>query len=249
MERIKSIYQSMGKPARRSLKRYLEAFGTPGKDDRQLECIRILDKQPDIASEELARQMYGNVRSKAYLMMKARLYERITEFLSLSLNPERDRHDKELPYFRDLIAYRRHMLNATVLHDLRHHTLAAEHYQEALGLSRICHNAELEADVLVRLRGNGSLSDLTFAQLPEQLKSALEATERAARAIITCKSSPFTRPGWRVIMKKARMPPKKPGSWWINGMVYAAGSGIRRPCTSKGYWKSGLSITTGPSPH
>ncbi len=183
MDRIKSLYGRLGRAEKKALRNYLGLFGNKKGEDKPLALLKMLDKNPNLDQEEAAEKLYGNVRSKAFGMMKKRLYERMVEFLPLSLNPAHDRYDKSMPYFHDLIAFRKNMLIATTLQEMRLGPLATEHFEKALQLARSCHNAELEADVLVRLRGTLQLHQLPVDDISEQLHHALEATERDAHVL------------------------------------------------------------------
>lgn len=183
MKRIKTIYGALSRTQKKALKGYLGLFGNSKGEDKQVTLLKLMDKNSTLSYEEAAQKLYGDPKSKAFSMMKGRLYERMTEFLTTSLNPERAKVDKEMPYFRDLIAYRREMSVATVLQEMRLGIVAKDHFQHALQLARSCHNAELEADVLMRIRGTLQLQQLPYAQITEELHVALEATERDAHAI------------------------------------------------------------------
>lgn len=85
MDRIKQLYQSLSKTELRYLKNYLTAFHNKGKN-KSLELIRILGKKPEISQDEISEQLYGDPKSKAFLMLKKRLLEKMLETLSLSIN-------------------------------------------------------------------------------------------------------------------------------------------------------------------
>ncbi len=48
--------------------------------------IEVLENQPAISQQEMATELYGNAQSKAFIMLKGRLLEKMLETLSLSIN-------------------------------------------------------------------------------------------------------------------------------------------------------------------
>ena len=85
MDRIKQVYQSLSKSEIRYLKSYLTAFHNKGKN-KSLELIKVLDKNPNISQDEISEKLYGDPKSKAFIMLKRRLLEKMLETLSLSIN-------------------------------------------------------------------------------------------------------------------------------------------------------------------
>ena len=183
MKQIKTLYSALGRSERSALRAYLGLFGKGAAGNIPLQFLKMLDKNIHISQEKAAEKLYGDPRSKAFSMMKKRLYERMTEFLTLSLNPGLGDFDKETPYFHDLIAFRKNMLIATVLQEMRIGSLVTDHFDEARALARSCQNPELEADVLLRIRGTLQLQKLPFEEISHELHVALEATERDAHVI------------------------------------------------------------------
>lgn len=172
MDRIKTLYQSLARSEAKALKNFLTAFHTKG-ENKPLELIRLIEKKPEISAEEAAKRLYGDPRSKAFIMMKARLYEKMTEFLPLSVNPASGKGNKEMPYFMDLIEYRKSMLIASVLLQKRLNLLARDHLEKALKHARNCNAPELEADVLIRLRAMSRSASKSFDELTLDLRRAM----------------------------------------------------------------------------
>ncbi|MEM7658408.1 MAG: hypothetical protein AAF399_19935 [Bacteroidota bacterium] len=85
MDRIRDIYQSFSKSEVRYLKNYLIAFHTKG-ENKSLALIELLEKHPKVTQAEAAEKLYGNAKSKAFLMLKSRLLDKMLETLSLSIN-------------------------------------------------------------------------------------------------------------------------------------------------------------------
>ncbi|MCB9231340.1 MAG: hypothetical protein H6581_06750 [Bacteroidia bacterium] len=84
MERIRELYLSFNKNEKKHLKSYLSSLHTKG-ENKALELIEMLDKSSNISQEDASKALYGNPKSKAFIMMKSRLHERMLEILSLSL--------------------------------------------------------------------------------------------------------------------------------------------------------------------
>jgi hypothetical protein len=87
MDRLKSLYFSLSPSEKKSVRNYLEAFHQKG-ENKSLEFLKLLDHHPDINHESASQKLYDDPRSKAFIMMKSRLSDRLTEFLTMSVNPE-----------------------------------------------------------------------------------------------------------------------------------------------------------------
>lgn len=99
MEHIRQLFSSLSRVEVRYLLTYLEAF--PGRgENKALEFVKLLRKSPTISNEEMGRLLYGDYRSKAYSMLKRRLYDRMIDTLTLSINleknPDRESYTEEL---------------------------------------------------------------------------------------------------------------------------------------------------------
>ena len=80
MDRIHAILQNLSKPEKRYLKQYLEAFHGK-KDNRLLELVELVEKNPTISQDEASKKMYGDPKSKAFIMTKSRLLEKMYKVL------------------------------------------------------------------------------------------------------------------------------------------------------------------------
>lgn len=96
MDRIKKIFFSFSKTEVRYLKQYLVAFHSKGSN-KSLELIELLEKKPQLSQPEISERLYGDPQSKAFLMMKKRLMEKMLETLSLSINFHNNPAFKEDP--------------------------------------------------------------------------------------------------------------------------------------------------------
>lgn len=151
MDRLKSLYRSFSKSEARGFKNYLEAFHTKGKN-KPLELIKLIEKQPDISLHDAAEKLYKDPKSKGFIMMKSRLFEKMTEFVTLSVNPSGPKPDKNSPFSFDLIEYRKQMLFGAIFRSRRLNTLAEDCLRKAAEIARECDCPELEIDALLRLR-------------------------------------------------------------------------------------------------
>lgn len=178
MDRVKQLYHSFSASERKAVRAYLEAFHVKG-ENKAIEFLKLIEKQPDITQEQAADKLYGDLRSKAFIMMKARLYEKMTEFLPLTVNPESSNRDHEAPFHHDLIEFRKAMLYATALQERQLSTLAIEFLDKARELAARCNAPELEVDALLRLRGLDRASNGTdrFEALSIQIQKALVQQE------------------------------------------------------------------------
>ena len=96
MDRLRKLYHSLSKAEIRYLKSYLEAFHSKG-ENKALRLIELLDCNKDISQDEASRILYGNPKSKAMLMLRSRLMERILDVLTLSINLQGNPIYKEDP--------------------------------------------------------------------------------------------------------------------------------------------------------
>ncbi|HHG84815.1 MAG TPA: hypothetical protein ENJ82_08690, partial [Bacteroidetes bacterium] len=182
MDRIKALYKSFEKSERKALKNYLIAFHSKG-ENKPLELLRLIEKKPTISADILATKLYDNPRSKAFIMMKSRLYEKMTEFLSLSVNPGASKYNKEIPYFHDLIEYRKTMLTATILQEKNLKEQAKEYMEKAILLANKCNNPDLEIDVLLRVRASNFHIGKSFEEITLDIYNAIQRQERDINAV------------------------------------------------------------------
>lgn len=84
MEDVKAIILSFSKPEMKYLKTLLDAFHGKSNENKMLELVTLIEKKPDIQQAEAAKKLYGDPKTKAFLVMKARLMERLHEVLLAS---------------------------------------------------------------------------------------------------------------------------------------------------------------------
>jgi tetratricopeptide (TPR) repeat protein len=178
MDRVKQLYLSFSPSERKAIKSYLEAFHLKG-ENKAVEFLKLIEKQPDVTHEQAAEKLYGEMRSKAFIMMKGRLLDKMTEFLTLTINPEASHRDHEAPFHHDLIEFRKAMLYAAALQERQLTAMAIEHLEKARDLAARCNAPELEVDALIRLRGldRAVAGTERFEELSIQIQKALVQQE------------------------------------------------------------------------
>ena len=172
----------MDRGERRAFRAYLGAIVHGSGGDKQLALLDLVESKPAIKQHKASEILYGDPRSKGFIMMKGRLYDRLVDFLCMVGKSLSDGRHQETPYTRDMIACRRHMLTAALLADRNLGKIMMDHLKKALELARSCQNPELEVDILLRMRGNYQLAGVDFDHLSQQVQGALDRTSRVAHA-------------------------------------------------------------------
>lgn len=170
------LYSSLAPSERKAIRTYLDAFHQKG-ENKNTELLKLLDQDPNISHEEASTKLYGDPRTKAFIMMKHRLIERLIEFMTLSVNPDYPKRDRETPSHQDLIEYRRCMLFASSLQERQIYPLALDYLEKARALAERCNAPELEVDVLLRLRGMDRSGMDRLEELSIQIQRALKQQE------------------------------------------------------------------------
>lgn len=170
------LYTSLTPSERKAVRTYLEAFHQKGQN-KNTELLKLIDQDPNISHEEASVKLYGDPRTKAFIMMKHRLMERLVEFMTLSVNPDYPKRDRETPSHQDLIEYRRCMLFASSLQERQLYHLAFDYLEKARSLAERCNAPELEVDVLIRLRGLDRSGMDRFEELSIKIQKALKQQE------------------------------------------------------------------------
>lgn len=211
MNRVKQLFHSFSPAERKGMRSYLEAFHIKG-ENKAMEFLKLLEKQPDITQEQAAEKLYGEMRSKAFIMMKHRLLEKMTEFLTLTVNPDASKRDHNAPYHHDLIEFRKAMLFATAFQERQLSSLAIEYLEKARELAARCNAPELEVDALIRLRGLDRTGTERFEDLYIQIQKALVQQECDINAIglmrkfLALHSSQITADEARISFVEAHLP-------------------------------------------
>lgn len=109
------MYQALTRSEVRYLKASLKAFHTKG-ENRPLKLIEYLEKKPGIGNAEMAELLYGDPRSKAFIMMKGRLLERMLEVMTLNVNLTNNKVVKKDPSRMAIISMQKMLSYAALLH-------------------------------------------------------------------------------------------------------------------------------------
>lgn len=150
LDRIRSLYHALTKSEVRYLKTYLKAFHVKGVN-RALQLIEQLEKHPDWGNAEMAQRLYGDPRSKAFIMLKHRLAERMMETMTLSVNLQNNPTVKEDPAQMAIISMQKMLSHAILLRTRGLYEQARDQLQKALQLAREHGNPEIEVQCLAHL--------------------------------------------------------------------------------------------------
>lgn len=184
MDRIKNLYGSFTRHEQRIFKNYLNAFHTKG-ENKQLILLELIEKKPTISLEEASGKLYNEPKSKAFFMLKARLYEKLTEFISLSVSALPTDTAEEDPLNLAVLEYRKCMLAATTLRMRGHKELARDFFSQAIDIAREIDCPELELDPLLRLKAMAFYRNPAADEksLFEELSDAMQRQEVDLNAI------------------------------------------------------------------
>jgi hypothetical protein len=106
MERIHGIFSIMTKNEKKHLKMYLDTFHGK-KENKLLELVNLIEKHPNITQQKAAFEMYGDAKSKAFIMTKTRLLERMHEtLLDCATNPNNTAIEEDAVSYRLIQAYK-----------------------------------------------------------------------------------------------------------------------------------------------
>ncbi|MEZ4826176.1 MAG: hypothetical protein R3C61_07755 [Bacteroidia bacterium] len=114
MDRIKKIFHSLSPTEVRYLKSYLTAFHNRGKN-RALDMIEILEQNQDMDNRQMSEALYGDPQSKAFIMLKGRVLEKMLETLSLSVNFHNNPVFREDPAAFEAINLQKNLIYAFLL--------------------------------------------------------------------------------------------------------------------------------------
>lgn len=177
MERVKKIYHTLSKSEQRYLRTYLEAFHSKG-ENKALLLLDAIEKNPEITQSEVAEALYGDTASKAFIMMKARLLERMLDVMTLgfSLQNNPDFRDDQ-PTLDTLEAHKKY-IHATMLRKRGLDDLATELLKKMLKEAEELSLPELKLLALVNLRNMSSDPQEVEQELSPQIQQAFEAYEK-----------------------------------------------------------------------
>ena len=104
MEKIKAVYTTFSKQEVRYLKFLLEHFHGK-KENKFLQLLSLIEKNAAISQEQASTILYGDPHSKAFIMLKKRLYERMKDTVIASVQEE-DLSAKNREYLRTITMYK-----------------------------------------------------------------------------------------------------------------------------------------------
>lgn len=176
MERIKQIFHSLSKTELRYLKNYLSAFHTKGPN-KALAIIKQLEKNPDISQDALAKKLYGDPKSKAFLMLKSRLMEKMLETLSLSINFYNNPNYKDDPAAFGPIELRKDIIYAMLLRRRGLDPLAQEILKKCIKKAEHLALPEFKLQALIHLRNMSHSEKEVLEEYKQAIDEALRAFE------------------------------------------------------------------------
>jgi hypothetical protein len=179
MDRIKQLYGTFTKAEIRVLKNLL-GLTTKKGENKPLELLQMLEENMGLTAEEAARHLYHDPRSKGFLMMKSRLFHRMTEVLGVMADFEvKDTSDA---YFKVQLEFRKAMMMATVLRSRRLSVLAIPILEDAVQLAHKAVNPEWELDALNQIRSINNGSQEEIDALIVEIGRTLKQTEHDVNA-------------------------------------------------------------------
>lgn len=82
MQKVQAMIGILSKSEKKFLYKYLEVFhGT--KDNKLVDFVRLVEKNPTITQDEASKKLYGDPKSKAFIMAKAKLLERLENVIQM----------------------------------------------------------------------------------------------------------------------------------------------------------------------
>ena len=158
MNRIKKIFQSLSKTEIRYLKSHLTAFHNKGTN-KALLMVRLLEKNPGITQRELSQELYGDPKSKAFIMLKRRLFDKMLEMLSLSAGFKHNLPLKEEPAYYEYIHIQKQLTYVSILRQRGLNLLAKEILQKCFHRSKEAGFHEFSLLALIHMRNISSTKD------------------------------------------------------------------------------------------
>ena len=174
MDALKQVFDSLSRTERRYLKSYLTAFHSRGHN-RALELVELMEAEPDLSFADIAERMYGDPRSKAFLMLKARVMEKVLETLSLSVNFQNNPTYQEDPSYFEQIEARKEMLHATLLRRRGLEDVAVELIKKTIDRAHALGLPDLALQGYVLLRNVSNSPEEVRSELNPAIDAAFEA--------------------------------------------------------------------------
>lgn len=182
MEHIRRIYFSMSKGEKRYLRNFLSAFHVKGENNA-LKLINILERYPELRQAEMSEKLYGNPRSKAFLMMKSRLRERMMEVMALSINLENNPGIREDQAGYIAIDIQKQLVYSVLLRRRGLYDVSRDVYQKCLKQARAAGFPEHEIQALLGLRNLAVTSSIEEVEsYGDQIRKAVETFQTDLKA-------------------------------------------------------------------
>ncbi len=177
MERLRKLYHSLSKTEVRYLKSYLEAFHSKG-ENKALKLVELLECKEEISQDEASRMLYGNPKSKAMIMLRSRLLERILDVLTLSINLHGNPIYKEDPPLVEVVQIFKMYSQAMLLRRRGLNELAEELLEKIDKQSELQGIPEGKILALVQLRNMSSSPQAVGWKLKSEIEEAIAQYQR-----------------------------------------------------------------------
>ncbi|GAB4403525.1 MAG: hypothetical protein OHK0039_02820 [Bacteroidia bacterium] len=174
MDKLKQVFLSLSRTEIRYLKNYLSAFHNKGTN-KALEFVELMEAHPEMPYSEIAERLYGDPRSKAFLMLKNRLTEKVLETLSLSINFYNNPAFTEDPAAFASIDLHKQMIYANLLRRRGLEELAREAYEKVVEQATLYAVPEFRLQALLTLRNLSHSFEEQQGRLKVEIDAALEA--------------------------------------------------------------------------
>ncbi len=131
------------------------AFHNKGKN-KTLELVEELEKFPNLSQDEYSKRLYDDPKSKAFIMLKSRLMEKMLESLMLSVNMQNNPAYQEDPTALEHVNLHKNMIYASLLRRRGLDTIAEEILQKSAETAAYLRLPEVQIQAAVSLRNISS---------------------------------------------------------------------------------------------
>lgn len=151
MDRIRDLYSTLSKAETRHLKQYLTNTHSKG-ENKSLHLLQALDKHPDWDNQAMASFLYGHAKSKAFIMLKSRLMDKMLEFLSFNATIQNSVPFKHDPDSFVSIQLHKQIANALILQHRGLYGLAQDYLRKTAKEAEEAALPSLTTEALFHLR-------------------------------------------------------------------------------------------------
>jgi tetratricopeptide (TPR) repeat protein len=152
---------------------YLEAFHVKG-ENKGLRLIELIEKKPDISQEEASQILYGKPKTKAMIMLRSRLLDRMLDLLSLSINLQGNPSYKEDPPLLELVQIYKLYSQALLLRRRGLDDLASELLQRIEKQAELLGLPEAQLMAALQLRNLSSSRQEVGLRFKGEIEKALQ---------------------------------------------------------------------------